>query len=74
MAEASNEGAHGVEEFDTLEVLLVIGHDDAVVHLGNGSNDGVESAAGAASSLSIGHQLRPGEAGLLVERQHAARK
>jgi hypothetical protein len=37
-------------------------------------NDAVESAARPFAVLTVGHQLRPNQGGIFIERQHSARE
>jgi len=62
----------GIDDLQTGEVLFVIGDEGAIICFGDCGNDHVEGAPRPPGGGPVGHQARPDEAGLLIERQHAA--
>src|ERR1019366_1579246 len=62
--------SHRIDVLQALEVLLVVGDNDAAVGLGDGGDHHVEGAAGASGFGAVGHQARPDDCGPSAEANH----
>src|ERR1035437_1364128 len=67
-------GAHGIDEFEARKILFVAGDHDAIVRFPNGGKNHVQRAAWPSGSRPLGHQPRPDQSGLLIERENPAGK
>jgi hypothetical protein len=61
-----------IDESQPRKIPLVVGNDDATIGLGDGGDDQIEGAAWPSLGRAVRHQLRPDQARLLVESEHAA--
>jgi hypothetical protein len=53
-------------------VLFIVRHPNTAVGLGDGRYDHAEGAPGLSGPCSPGHEPRPYETGLFIEREYAA--
>lgn len=60
-----------INEFDSLELLLVVRDSYTLNRVGDGRNDGVEAATTVAFGLSIRHQPRANQTRFLVKGEDA---
>ena len=63
-----------IDDLDTLEVLFIVGANDAVVCFDNSRDNRVECASGTTARFAVGHRFGPSKTGLLIEGKHPAGK
>src|ERR1017187_892183 len=62
----------GVDDLQAREVLFVFGDNHAMIRFSDCGNDHVEGAPGPPLCRAVGHQPRPDQGSLCVEREHSA--